>query len=713
MAGPQKTSRGSPPPALTTEVDVSEHVHRLEPGMQMFLRYQLQRILGRGGMGVVWLARDTKLDRDVALKFLPEVFNQDLAAQDDLKRETRRSLELTHPHIVRIYDFVEDPEAAAISMEFVDGASLSNLRVKKEQRAFEIAELTDWVKQLCEALDYAHSKAKVVHRDLKPANLMVSKLNDIKVADFGISRSINDSLSRTTAKPRTSGTLPYMSPQQLMGEPASPLDDLYSMGATVYELLTSKPPFHTGEIAAQVVDKRPPSLSQRRRELQLTGGSIPPEWEEVIAACLAKDPVERPQSAAEISERLGLIPKTTRRKQDRETPVPGSRKPSLLKRRRVWIGLLIATFTIGLLVALAGGLGALGWYFGLHKMFAPPGGVIVRTIPDGAIATLGGEDAQPCPATFKGLRAGKYRLRITLTGYDTVEREVEVKEKEFLDTGPIELVRTRGQLHVTSEPGALEVFDGDKSLGTTPLKLDLIVGTHTLTARFGVWGEKRMDAVVSKEKPASLHFRFETGTVTIKSQPAGAMIKLNGKEMGKTPLNAFALPVGDYQMELALAGFQSNSQKIRVVSGQAADVSLRLVNPREERWSKARGRYQGTLTNPSDSGNWLKLDIRFSGDYSSPIMDYTKQFCIGELDFPSTSTCSNDPKNKSRFLLTVRRMEDGAITLVEKDKYFMVGDVNHKYIFKFSEEGMVTLTYMNDMDREPTATLNGTLQKTE
>src|SRR4029077_11905642 len=102
-------------------------------------------------------------------------------------------------------------------------------------------ELTEWIKQLCEALDYAHNHARVVHRDLKPTNLMVNQRGELKVADFGIARSLSDSVSKITVEGGTSGTLVYMSPQQLNGERGTHLDDVYSFGATIYDLLTSKP----------------------------------------------------------------------------------------------------------------------------------------------------------------------------------------------------------------------------------------------------------------------------------------------------------------------------------------------------------------------------------------------------------------------------------------------------------------------------------------
>jgi serine/threonine protein kinase/Flp pilus assembly protein TadD len=272
----------------------------------VFGRYKLVKVLGRGGMGIVWLARDEELERDVALKFLPDLMIQDRALLDQLKHETKRCLELTHPHIVRIYDFIHDERSGCISMEYIDGETLSNLRAEKEQRVFEPDEIAVWITQLCEALDYAHNRARVIHRDLKPSNLMVTKRGDLKVADFGVARSLRDSATRLTAEQGRSGTLVYMSPQQLSGERGTYLDDIYSLGASIYELLTSKPPFYSGNIDRQICERVAPSMTERRKELDIEPASVSQVWEEALAACLAKDPSRRPQSAVEVAQRLQL-----------------------------------------------------------------------------------------------------------------------------------------------------------------------------------------------------------------------------------------------------------------------------------------------------------------------------------------------------------------------------------------------------------------------
>jgi TolB-like protein/cytochrome c-type biogenesis protein CcmH/NrfG len=225
---------------------------------------------------------------------------------DQLKHETKQCLELTHPHIVRIHDFVHDERSGCISMEYVDGETLSNLRAEKEQKVFEPHEIAGWLTQLCDALDYAHNHAKVIHRDLKPANLMVNQRGDLKITDFGIARSLADSASRLTAEQGRSGTLVYMSPQQLNGERSTHLDDIYSLGATIYELLTSKPPFYSGNIDRQICERVAPSMTERRKELDIEPASVSKAWEDTVASCLAKDPSRRPQSAVDVAQRLQL-----------------------------------------------------------------------------------------------------------------------------------------------------------------------------------------------------------------------------------------------------------------------------------------------------------------------------------------------------------------------------------------------------------------------
>src|SRR5690242_17872614 len=159
-------------------------------GQRVFGRYDLQRVIGEGGMGVIWLAHDRVLAQPVALKFIAEQLLHDRRAVDSLKRETRRNLKLTHPNIVRIFDFLQDARGAAIAMEYVDGPSLWALKTDQPRQCFGVAEVGPWLRELCAALDYAHNEARIVHLDLKPANLILNGRGQLKVTDFGLAREI-------------------------------------------------------------------------------------------------------------------------------------------------------------------------------------------------------------------------------------------------------------------------------------------------------------------------------------------------------------------------------------------------------------------------------------------------------------------------------------------------------------------------------------------
>jgi formylglycine-generating enzyme required for sulfatase activity/serine/threonine protein kinase len=298
-----------PEPQTENDLDYGVTLRGLRSGLKVFGRYELIRKLGQGGMGVVWLARDDKLDLDIALKFLPDNLVGDESALADLRHETRRCMKLHHTNIVHVYDLVDDDATAAIAMEFVDGRPLSALRAEKASRVMDVADVLPLLRQTCEALTYAHETVKIVHHDLKPANLMLTKDGILKVMDFGIASSLSDSMSKHSRVGQQTGsgggTLPYMSPQQIMGYPPSVVDDVYALGSTLYELLTSKPPFFRGDLTRQIESITPPTISQRREELGIEGAaSVPVVWEQVIAACLEKDADKRPQSVREVWEGL-------------------------------------------------------------------------------------------------------------------------------------------------------------------------------------------------------------------------------------------------------------------------------------------------------------------------------------------------------------------------------------------------------------------------
>lgn len=266
-------------------------------------RYEEVKRLGEGGMGRVYLARDYNLARQVVVKVLHPQIAADPAFRERFEAEARITAQFEHPHAVRVYDFGTDPlEGPCIIMEFVRGMTLAEL-LKKNRGRLSAARFYRLLGQLCEVLQAAHEQG-LIHRDLKPANLMVlepdSPTEKIKVMDFGLAqlRSAPDADARNAAS--SMGTPYYMSPEQARGLEVDHRSDLYSVGVILFEVLTGKLPF-TGatvmDVLAAHVEKEPPGFGELGDI-----GTIPWAVEDVVDACLAKDPDQRPKSAQELIE---------------------------------------------------------------------------------------------------------------------------------------------------------------------------------------------------------------------------------------------------------------------------------------------------------------------------------------------------------------------------------------------------------------------------
>ena len=266
-------------------------------------RYSLLWMLGCGGTCMVWLAQDERLSETVALKFLMPEAAADPAMIKELRKEALRSRRLAHQNIVQLYDLNEFPaELPFLIMEYVEGASLHTRRLETPGQFLTWDILQPLTQQLCHALDHAHGEG-LIHRDLKPANIMVDTKGRAKLADFGISGTMNDAYTRILGLRDTRGTMTFMSPQQMDGDPPQITDDIYSFGATLYELLTSRAPFFTGDIEHQVRQVPPQPVAACLRELKIEN-PVPANVSSLILACLRKQPDQRPQSMAEVAERL-------------------------------------------------------------------------------------------------------------------------------------------------------------------------------------------------------------------------------------------------------------------------------------------------------------------------------------------------------------------------------------------------------------------------
>lgn len=597
------------PDVIDDALDLGPKVEAFTHGQKLLHRYKLDRVLGHGGMGVVWLARDEELDRDVAMKFLPAIVVNDRAGLTELKRETKRSLELTHPNIVRTYDFVQDNMIAGISMEYVECDTLRNRRLDQPSGVFEPAELGPWVRQLCSALDYAHTQAAIVHRDLKPANLMINARAQLKVADFGISRSLVDSVSQISLQRGISGTLVYMSPQQLAGDSPTPLDDIYAVGATLYELITSRSPFFSGDIAGQVQGKAPASLQDRRESFGITAEKIPENWETTIASCLAKEPGRRPHSAGEVAVRLGLCAAADITMRAKDDPSPVTRQPSsvlpsptsvapresspdgaaVLSRRNLLVLTVVAA-------ALVGGL---GWFFAAYlphqasaekeRLASARGSIVVKTEPNGATVKVGDAPTQTAPAVFSDLKLGRYPVQIFREGYEPKTVSVEVKENQPSDLGTVTLSRSKGSLKITTNPPGLayemrsETNPFQPISGTTPMQArDFDTGSYDIKVIRQGWPQQIRSCVVARGELKEAFFDFTGADVTIASTPPGAAVLRDKEQLGLTPLSLKDQPPGEIKYVLALAGYENASVQGNIQPGVALTLSesLKKVRPK-------------------------------------------------------------------------------------------------------------------------------------
>jgi len=279
---------------------------------QTISHFRILEKLGGGGMGVVYKAEDTSLGRPVALKFLPEELSRDHQAVERFRREARAASALNHPHICTIHAIDEHEGVFFIVMELLEGQTLKYYVGK---RPFNMTWLLDVGAQIADALDAAHAKG-IVHRDIKPANLFVTSRSQVKVLDFGLAKLLRPLASRVsigatgadTATLSTEagllvGTVGYMAPEQLEGEPVDPRTDLYALGLVMYEITTGRNPF-LGQSASSTIAN---ILKEEAPPLEQQNPVAPPELGRILQKCLRKRVDERYGSARDLALDLAAL----------------------------------------------------------------------------------------------------------------------------------------------------------------------------------------------------------------------------------------------------------------------------------------------------------------------------------------------------------------------------------------------------------------------
>jgi serine/threonine protein kinase/class 3 adenylate cyclase len=343
---PQKLRSLSPAPGRR-EAEIPSW-HRAQPIGQVVSHYRILKPLGGGGMGVVYEAEDIRLNRHVAVKFLPPELSGEHHAVERFQREARAASALNHPHICTVHDVGEWEGQHYIVMEVLEGETLKSLI---GGRPVATPQLLKWGVQIAEALGAAHAKG-IIHRDIKPSNIFVTERGDAKVLDFGLAKLTEEpSLSSAGTANLTVpgvplGTLAYMAPEQLRGERADLRSDIYSLGLVLYEMATGGRPFPASygpAVINAVMNDAPPSPSARnpRISADLAG---------VILRTLEKDPERRQQSAGELQADLERCSRSEAAEPAAELPTsraPGTPRVAVVAGAGLILALLIGGITIG------------------------------------------------------------------------------------------------------------------------------------------------------------------------------------------------------------------------------------------------------------------------------------------------------------------------------------------------------------------------------
>jgi eukaryotic-like serine/threonine-protein kinase len=304
-------------------------------------RYTVEKTLGRGGMATVELAHDMELDRRVAVKRLFASLADDAVFRQRFLREARMAAALSHPNLVAVFDVGDEDGLPYIVMEYVDGETLADLMQRTGPVAPDRA--VDLLLQVCAGLQHAHS-AELVHRDIKPQNLLVRSDGVVKIADFGIARTLQ--ATQLTQAGTVLGTAAYLAPEQAAGEQVTPTADIYSLGAVGYELLTGRTPYEFTSFA---------DLSLQQREPPAPPSAASAELASLILRCLSFDPNDRPHSAAALAHELAQAPPDV----TAPTEVLAPRRRTIHVSQRTVLGLAAllgaVLIAVGLTFAYAGG----------------------------------------------------------------------------------------------------------------------------------------------------------------------------------------------------------------------------------------------------------------------------------------------------------------------------------------------------------------------
>ncbi|MCW8805154.1 MAG: PEGA domain-containing protein [Ignavibacteriaceae bacterium] len=531
--------------------------------------YKILEVLGRGGMGVVFKAIDTNLEKFVALKMIDPFLARDESFVKRFKTEAKALARLENPNIVRVYALRETEDGLFMVMEYVEAKPLSNCI--QENGPFSLNEAVSISKQLLNAIGHAH-KVGVIHRDIKPSNILLCNDGRVKVTDFGLAKVIKQKGPASTVTQTRAGTLYYMSPEQVKGlKNVDERSDLYSLGMTVYEMIVGRTPFEKTDsdftIQKKIVDGEIPSPLK-------FDSNIPKKLTKVILKSIDKVPEKRFQKAEEMIEALNNYEKEFNPVQKTVKSVlsvtPFFKKPIFF----------ISALAVILVFAL------------IYSLFLSPGRSVtekaflsISTDPGNAEIVINDESLGYTPIEdFIVQNEGEFKLQIKKTGYANFDTlfTLEFGDSKKFD---IKLIQTGTEkLTITTNPSGAMIYLDSINIGTSPIE-NYFINPGKIQLRVEKIGFTSLDTLINIEKNATNSLSFvlnkkamgETGGIKIASNPSAASLWINNEFVGSTPYENSELEVGNYRILIRKKGYADYDATVKVRANKTSSINRKLT----------------------------------------------------------------------------------------------------------------------------------------
>lgn len=532
-------------------------------------KYEILKPLGSGGMGSVYLGRDTIIGRLVAIKTLNLEVGEELkkSDMDSFFNEAKVAGTLIHPNIVTIFDAGIEEDIPFIVMEFFDGIPLSKFIETRELTTKEKLEI---LRKIGEAIDFAHSKG-VIHRDIKPANILINDDKEVKIADFGIARIIS---SQKLKQSVAIGTPAYIAPEQAIGEAIDQRADIFSFAVVAYELLSGVAPFLGNDYNSTLYNVL---YAEPREARRLKDAGINEEkWKKIFERALSKKPEKRFSTAKDLVEALEevIISDRLMKPLKQTSDIQVETRTLRVSRRKLRAG----NFLFSILEALKSLSSSIKNFFEglsitIRIMFIALSIILIPTI---LVLTL-----------------TKKEEKVEVVPPVKISEEIPLKEEppppppESVSEKPKEVI-----LQIFSDPPHAKVIVDGEEKGETPLFIPGI-GESEITVRlekegyFPVTrkikidpseGDKRVEMNLKPLQTVSMN-------ISVISEPEGAKVFINGRIVGITPLNSYPLPYGTYQIAIEKEGYKPKYDEIKVFKSgrQTLSFVLEPIHKMEER----------------------------------------------------------------------------------------------------------------------------------